>query len=461
MGVAPLHLTTFNGGEVGPDVYGRVDIAKYRDSASLLQNMVPLVEGGVTRRPGTRYLGTAKATTVRLLPFTFNTTQSYILEFTDQAVRFYMNGGQLADATSGLAYEIATPYLADELADLQYAQANDVMYITHPNHVPRRLTRSGHTDWALTELVPLNGPFMDENTTTTTIYASAATGTVTLIATPGVFDGDMVGGLFRLDEETLTEYSSWEPSKSYAVGDEARYAENVYQCISAGTSGATAPVHLEGSAWDGTKDASAEWLYQHSGHGIVQIEAVAASTTATATVVGTLPAGVVGATNATATWREGAWSTLRGYPAAVNLYEQRLVLARSSAEPQRFWTSVGGNFEDFTVGDLADDSVFTDVNSRQANPIFAIGDGAALIMLTGRRAYPYMPLNTATIQPDSLQRGIPVDEGASAAQPLTVDGRLLYVSVDGRRLIDLDVNEMSGRLVAVDRTLLARHVGEV
>lgn len=55
----------------------------------------------------------------------------------------------IAGGTASRVYEIATPYGADDLARLYYAQTADVMTICHPNYAPRELTRTGHTAWTL------------------------------------------------------------------------------------------------------------------------------------------------------------------------------------------------------------------------------------------------------------------------------------------------------------------------
>jgi hypothetical protein len=44
-------------------------------------------------------------------------------------------------------YKAPTPYNASELADLDYAQSFDVVYMAQPNHEPGKLARYGHTDW--------------------------------------------------------------------------------------------------------------------------------------------------------------------------------------------------------------------------------------------------------------------------------------------------------------------------
>ena len=152
-------LTNFTSGELSPLLDGRVDVAKYYNGAKTLENYIPLPYGGTIRRPGTYFVAEVKDSTkaVRLVSFQFSTTQSYILEFGDLYIRFYMDNGQIL--SGGVPYEIATPYIEADLFNLQFAQDADTMWIVHPSYKPRKLTRTGHTNWTLANYAPAADPF--------------------------------------------------------------------------------------------------------------------------------------------------------------------------------------------------------------------------------------------------------------------------------------------------------------
>jgi hypothetical protein len=156
-----VQLTNFTGGELSPRLDGRNDIAKYNTGCKTLENMIIYPHGSAARRSGTQFVAEVKDSTkkTRLIAFEFSTVQTYILEFGDQYIRFYKDNGQIL--SGGLAYEISSPYLEAELFDIKFAQSADTMYICHPNHAPKKLTRSGHTNWTLVDDVIINGPFMD------------------------------------------------------------------------------------------------------------------------------------------------------------------------------------------------------------------------------------------------------------------------------------------------------------
>lgn len=90
-------LSSFTAGEISPRLEGQITLEKYRQGLSELTNMVCMPHGGVTRRPGTEFLGEVKnsAAKARLIPFQFKTSDTYILEFGPETMRVYRNGLQV------------------------------------------------------------------------------------------------------------------------------------------------------------------------------------------------------------------------------------------------------------------------------------------------------------------------------------------------------------------------------
>ena len=160
MAKTDLIITNFTAGELSPRLKGRVDQSKYYNGCETLENMLIYPHGGAVRRPGTVYVADVKdhSKKVRLIPFEFNTEQAYALEFGDQYMRVYKDNGQV-EAGGGGVYELATPYLEADLFDLKYVQSNDIMYIVHPSHKPRKLTRSAHNNWSISNYAPTADPF--------------------------------------------------------------------------------------------------------------------------------------------------------------------------------------------------------------------------------------------------------------------------------------------------------------
>ncbi|MHC4635408.1 MAG: LamG-like jellyroll fold domain-containing protein, partial [Planctomycetota bacterium] len=96
----------------------------------------------------------------------------------------YSEIASLTGNNSTIPYEITTPFLTTDLYDNKYKQSADVLYFTHPDYEPRKLSRYGDAVWQIETTGIKNGPFLDENTDITkTITPSAITGSITLTAT--------------------------------------------------------------------------------------------------------------------------------------------------------------------------------------------------------------------------------------------------------------------------------------
>jgi hypothetical protein len=91
-------------GEISPSLFGRTDLAKWKEGTSTCRNFFVDYRGGVQSRPGTVYVGTSKQSTSgtgyppRLIPFQFNLTQGYALEFGDLYLRIIYQGGYVTEA---------------------------------------------------------------------------------------------------------------------------------------------------------------------------------------------------------------------------------------------------------------------------------------------------------------------------------------------------------------------------
>lgn len=87
---------SFAGGELTPSLYARTDVVKYATGLRTCRNNMVMRQGGTRNRPGTAFVAEVKDSSkiVRLVPFVFNTGQTYVLEFGDLYIRFYQDGVQ-------------------------------------------------------------------------------------------------------------------------------------------------------------------------------------------------------------------------------------------------------------------------------------------------------------------------------------------------------------------------------
>ncbi|OHC93910.1 MAG: hypothetical protein A3H25_02810 [Sphingomonadales bacterium RIFCSPLOWO2_12_FULL_63_15] len=92
-----IGFPNFSKGEIAPDLYGRFDVDAYSSSARKARNVMVLKYGGLTKRPGTRFVAEVRDATepVRLLPFQFSFEQTYALEMGQGYMRVASGGGMV------------------------------------------------------------------------------------------------------------------------------------------------------------------------------------------------------------------------------------------------------------------------------------------------------------------------------------------------------------------------------
>lgn len=507
--------TSLNAGEFSPALEGRVDLSKYPQACKLIENFQLLVQGPAQRRGGSRYVAAIKneSTGAWLLRFEFSATQSFVLEFGDLYVRFFTNHGQLLatgitawniavnyvpgsvvlsggnnylcllsnvavappNATywyplTGSIYEIPSPYTfaaltnADGSCTLDAEQSGDVLYIAHQSRTvkPYTLTRFANTNWQFAEYAPNQGPFLSENsTTTTTIQASAGTGAITLTASAAIFAATDIGRLVRLQVANLT-VAPWEAGKVYVIGDFVRSNGKTYRATTGATSGTSPPDHERGTALDGKTGVT--WDYQDPGYGVARITGFTDTAHVAATVIvdpvnglNLLPAGVVA--TATYRWRLGAWSATTEYPGAVTFFKNRLHWFGRLL----FWATVGNDFENMS-GDFfglitIDAAVSEQVQSQDVNEILWAEGLDKLIIGTGGGEFVVGPQSTQDVYgPGNISIDKQSKQRVRAVQPQVVGTSLCYVQRAGRKLLSANYRIDTDKVVSTDLAVLADRI---
>lgn len=169
----PIPQATFTSGELTHRMAGAIVLDQYGLAVTKARNFHILPQGPMRKRPGYFFItptkfqpGSGKETTA-WIDFVFNKNQTYAIEAGDLYFRFYANGGRVMNGA--VPYEIATPYLAAHVRDLKFVQISDIMYIVHQSYPVQKLKRAGETNWTLTPVTYVDGPYMDVNKTDTTI----------------------------------------------------------------------------------------------------------------------------------------------------------------------------------------------------------------------------------------------------------------------------------------------------
>ncbi len=186
--------------------------------------------------------------------------------------------------------------------------------------------------------------------------------------------------------------------------------------------------------------------------GLVRITSVISSTEVEASVETALYS-----TQATPAWREGAFSTHRGHPAAVALHEQRLVFAGTAAEPAKLWASVAGDFRNFEQTGYDDGSWQYELATREGNGIRWVISQTGLIIGTDGDEW-LMDGGEAGITPTNARASQKSAYGSDAVQPVPAGSVVLFVQRGGLALLEYVFDFQQAGFIAPDLTELVEHL---
>ena len=143
MAKVKLVQTDFTTGEISPKMIARTDLDSYKHGAKQISNAYPLPHGACTSRRGTTFVEyiTDSTKDVKLIPFIFSRTQSYLLIFNAGNCRILKNKEHI--------FTLAIPYGDDEYAELRITQVGNRLYIVHPKYQPKELIRNADDNWVL------------------------------------------------------------------------------------------------------------------------------------------------------------------------------------------------------------------------------------------------------------------------------------------------------------------------
>lgn len=479
----------FNGGEWSPKMYGRFGLDKYKTSLAKCLNFIPELQGGLTRRPGTRFVVETKHSnkTARLVRFEFSTTQAYVLEFGDGYIRFCANSGQVLNAAGTGPLEVATTYTAAEVHELVFAQSADTLYIAHRNHPPAKLLRLGATNWSLQDIDFLDGPYLPLNATATTLTCSGVGPghiTVTASSTIGINDGQGfrtldVGRHIRIKNGIawgwgvityVTSATSIGVAVNSAIGGRQAvatgsvsgghivgvtvtdpgggYGSPPLVTFSGGGSGASA---IGGVVLDTGKVSAIQLADQGNGYN-------SPVTVSISPPAGTTPASTVA-------WRLGVWGGVNGYPGTVTFFEDRLYWAGCTQFPQRVDGSAVSEYENFQPS--AANNVITDadavsftLNANDVNEIrWMVSDERGLIIGTAGAEWLLRATSIGyPITPTNVQARPSSSYGSAKVQPVRAGRHTLFVQRDGRKLREMAYLFQIDGFQALDVSAAAEHL---
>jgi len=424
-----LTQKTFTGGELSPSLYARNDLAKYSNGLKTLKNGFVRAEGCVSNRAGLELVcevkDSSKAT--RIIPFSFNTEQTYIIELGNLYARYIKDGGQIVSGSTPV--ETATPYTSSDLFMLKFAQNADVLTICHKNYPAKELSRSSHYNWTL-------------STINTAPQISAPTGLA------AVWTGST---------------SSKTRNYSYVV---TAVAQDTFE-ESEGSEVATTKGHIE-SAWTTSEymtltwnevQGATEYNVYRSVNGIYGF--IGTTTDVSNGTVTFTDDKIEPDMSSTAPISKDPFEN-NNYPSCVNYFQQRKLFGCLKNAPQTLVTSQTGTDNNFNVSRPlnASDSINIKLSEREVNEIRHMIGLNDLIVLTSGAEWK-LNGSDGTFSAASPPLCVPQSYyGSSHVQPVVSGNMILFVQSGGSVVRDLGYEYVSDSYNGDELTIFATHLFE-
>ena len=430
----------FSAGELAPALYTRTDIQQYSNGAKTLTNVIPLIEGGVRKRPGTIYRSDETGA-VRLIPFVVNSGDAFILILKPSSIEVLNPRTMLKIAT------VLSPYSAAQIPDVQLVQYRYEMYLTHSAvPVQRFLCDSEFANWQLNEFVYSHVPTNSESAR----YPFRR----------GTPSGKDLGAFVSF---SLGGTNTWVSTQPYLTGDVISYGGLLFQAIKDNTN---KQPNLSLSDWAATSfDTGAVFTAADVGNyievngGIIKITQFINANQVNGEVLKKLDAAILAI--------ERSWSILppafnaaNGYPRCCTYFKQRLVLANTKKAPNKIWFSAVGSNGDY-LETTEDGDAFSVVSaSGLANSILFLEAQRGVVCLTSGGEY--LVDSDGALSPTTVNISEQSSYGAyPITRPVRVGNELLFVQRGGERLRALTYRFEVDGLVSPEISSLSSHIGEI
>jgi hypothetical protein len=486
---------SFNTGEIAPVLWYRSDLQKYANSCQRLENYINMPQGGIRRRFGSEVVARIgdNDTENRIIVWEVDRGEYFQLIFLGTEIQIY-------DSNGAKIYTVETiPWAAADFGGLYIKQVFDVMYIAHPNYPLKVISRTSLYVWEITDHEFLGGPFLDQNTdTTSTVAYSWLADVVTITASDAIFKASDVGRLFKVRGE-----GAGSDSDNYGTGAVGTTSNEL---------AATGIITLrtEGGIWEGVLtlqesiDGGTTWDDigsiiskdgKHNGEierditgfgSLVRVEMTERASAPSdsgciwtleiaevqnnyVTITGFTDANIVtgtlqgGLTDAVTTyaWTFGVFGEDEGYPTCVEIYEERLMLAGVLSKPSTVYGSRINDWVIFQEGTFATSPIVFSLAADVRNRIRWMVPEQELILGTDYGEWTIGTRDSSTaLSGENVSAKRQTQFGTEPIQPVISADMTLYIEAGGKRMRSIQYNYEKDGYVAADMTVLAPHLTE-
>ena len=390
--------TNFTSGELDPLVRARIDIESYNNSLEVAKNVICQPQGGVTRRPGTKFINEidgSPANGVRLIAFEFSVDDSYMLCFTNDKMFVYKNKALVhTESSTG----ISSAYLAN----MCWTQSADTLIVVHEDLEPKKIVRgASDTDWTVSTIsfdsIPNHAFTLATSNPAGTITPSDVSGKITITASSAVFSSGNVGQYINANPQGRAKIVEFLTTTTVNVVTEFPF-------------------------FDTSAVANGQWELE--------------------------------------TGYEDVWSSSKGWPRTVTFHQGRLYFGGSKSRPSTIWGSKVGLFFSFEpVEALDDDAVEATLDTNTFNAITDIISGRDLQIFTTGGEFAVLQDNITAITPSNFFLSTTSRNGSKEGiRVQQLESGILFIQRQGKALSTINYSDTTLSYQTSKVSLLSGHL---
>jgi hypothetical protein len=330
-------------------------------------------------------------------------------------------------------YQAGSPFNGVELADIDYEQTADTLYLAHLDHPPTKLVRSGNTNWSFE----------------TVQFAPTIASPTSCLVSATVADTDSANSGLNFFPENATYCVT-------AVDDDTT-EESRASPVASAYNDLTLKRNYNTLTWNAVSAATRYNVYKANN---TQFYGYIGTTTSLTFIDDNIGPSYIQAPPLA----NNPFATAGNYPSTVTLFQQRSIWGRSTNVPHGIWTSKSGRIEnmDYSTPLRADDGMSFAIMAGRVNSVNQLTSTTSLLALTSDSVFNIVgtagggPLDGSA--PPAIQRQ--VGRGSSRLPPLVVDNVVFYVPSIGCSIRSLGYDFTINGLRANDITIFSPHLFE-
>ena len=400
--------TNFTTGEIDPLLTSRIDINQYYNGLDKARNVLIQPQGGVVRRPGLEYIDTIPSAAnpqngIRLVPFEFSTTQSYMLLFVNNRMYIYKNKVLVTNINGSGNDYLTTTISSSYLTFMDYAQSADTLIVVHEDMQPKQITRgASDSTWTISDITFEYIPKYAFTITTTNgahnLTPSEVDGNVTLTTSGGTFSASDVG--------------------QYVEANDGIGRARIVNYVS--SSEVDAIVEIPFFNTDAISAGS--WFIERG--------------------------------------YEDTWSSSKGWPRTVTFHQGRLYFGGSKSRPNTIFSSRVARFFDFNPGEtLDDDAIEATLATDSVNAITGLFAGRDLQIFTKGGEFFISQASLDPITPNNIVVSTATRRGAKEGiKPVGAESGTLFIQRAGKALREFLFSDVELSYISNNISLLSSHL---